>query len=114
MFAIPRLRGTMFARILGLAACFAGGSPAQAGGYDSYGYACAPVCHYETVTVYVPRTVAYTRLVTLYDACGRPYQVAARRRFLLETALDIMRPGAGASAPGMVSPSAYLHGRGFR
>jgi hypothetical protein len=78
MFAIRRLHGTMFAGILGLAACFAGGTPAHAGGYDgySYSYGCAPVCHYETVTVYVPRTVAYTRLVTLYDECGRPYQAA--------------------------------------
>jgi hypothetical protein len=76
MFPIRRLRGTMFAGILGLAACFAGGAPAHAGGYDGYRDGCAPACHYETVTAYVPRTVAYTRLVTLYDECGRPYQAA--------------------------------------
>ena len=34
--------------------------------------------------------------------------VAACRRWLLGTALDIMRPGAGARDPGMVSPSAYM------
>jgi hypothetical protein len=33
--------------------------------------------------------------------------VAAGRRLLLETALDSMRPGGGASDPGMVSPSVY-------
>ena len=33
--------------------------------------------------------------------------VAACRRWLLGMALDIMRPGAGARDPGMVSPSAF-------
>ena len=34
--------------------------------------------------------------------------MAACREWLLGTALDIMRPGAGARDPGMVSPSAYI------
>src|SRR6516162_8025033 len=36
--------------------------------------------------------------------------VAACRRLLLGTALDIMRPGAGASDPGMVSPRVFVAG----
>ena len=34
--------------------------------------------------------------------------VASRRRWLLGTALDIMRPGAGARDPGMVSLSVFI------
>ncbi len=46
-----------------------GSSPVWASGY------CPPPCHYERVTVYVPKTITCTKLVTLYDHCGRPYQV---------------------------------------
>jgi hypothetical protein len=49
-------------------------SPSARGSDD--GAYCASACHYETVTVYVSKTVAYTKCVTLYDHCGRPYQVA--------------------------------------
>jgi hypothetical protein len=73
MFAFQRVRGMMVAAILALAAGFAGGVPARANDYGAY---CAPTCHYSIITVYVPKTVAYTKLVTYYDHCGRPYQVA--------------------------------------
>jgi hypothetical protein len=63
----------MIAGILGFAACWAGSSPARAND-DCSG--CASACHYEVVTFYVPKTVAYTKVVTLDDDCGRPYQVA--------------------------------------
>jgi hypothetical protein len=48
-----------------------------AGSYDpgSPG-SCRPACHYECITTYVPRTVSYTKVVTLYDHCGQPYDVS--------------------------------------
>jgi hypothetical protein len=43
---------------------------------------------------------------------GRGCAVAAGRPWLLGTTLDIMRPGAGARAPGRVSPSADTEAEG--
>jgi len=38
---------------------------------------CRPACHYKCITIYVPRTVLpYTKVVTLYDHCGQPYQAS--------------------------------------
>ena len=37
---------------------------------------CRPACHYKCITTYVPRTVSYTKVVTLYDHCGQPYQAS--------------------------------------
>jgi hypothetical protein len=75
MFASRRLRNAIATGLLGIAAGFAGVSQARAGGYDHGGY-CQPSYHYVCVTVYVPKTVAYTSYVTYYDHCGQPYQVA--------------------------------------
>jgi hypothetical protein len=60
------------AAFLGFAAFFGTCAPARA---SDYGTTCAPTYHYETVTVNVCKTVPYTKCVTLYDQCGRPYQV---------------------------------------
>jgi len=65
--------GPIAAGLLSFAVCTLGTAPADAS--DSVA-GCAPACHYETVTVYVPKTVAYTKLVTVYDSRGRPCQVA--------------------------------------
>lgn len=35
-----------------------------------------PRCYWKTVTVYVEEQVPYTRYVTKYDHCGKPYRVA--------------------------------------
>ena len=50
------------------------------------------------------RTLAPPVATGLTTGCG--CAVTACRRWLVGTALDIMRPGAGAPDPGMVSPSA--------
>jgi hypothetical protein len=73
MLTFRRFVGLFTAGVLGFAVCVLGGSPARA---SDYGARCAPACHYETVTVYVPKTICYTKYVTLYDHCGRPYQAA--------------------------------------
>lgn len=69
------LRGTVGAGLLALATLGLGAGTAPAGDY------CPPRCHYEWVTryecvvTYETRTVPYTKVVTCYDHCGRPYQV---------------------------------------
>ena len=67
------LRRPISLGLLTLAACTLGSLPTQA---SDYGAACAPVCHYETVITYVPKTISYIQYVTLHDSCGRPYQAA--------------------------------------
>jgi len=37
---------------------------------------CRPACHYKCITIYVPRTVSYTKVATLYDHCGQSYQAS--------------------------------------
>jgi hypothetical protein len=63
--------GTMALAVPGRASDYAAGS------YDprSPG-SCRSACHYECITTYVPRTVSYTKVVTLYDHCGQPYDVS--------------------------------------
>jgi len=73
MLSVRKIPGPIAAGLLALAVCTLGTTPARA---SDYGAGCAPACHYETVTVYVPKTVAYTKLVTVYDSCGHPCQVA--------------------------------------
>jgi hypothetical protein len=64
----PKTTSRIAAAALGIA-LFAG-ARAEAGDY------CPPPCgHYETVLVTRCVDVPYTRVVTLYDHCGRPYQV---------------------------------------
>src|SRR5262249_38897696 len=53
----------------------------------------------------VVRTLSLLVATGLPTGCG--CAVTACRRSDLRTALDIMRPGAGARDPGLVSPSAY-------
>jgi hypothetical protein len=72
MLTVRPILRPIAAGLLGFAACVLGNSRVRA---SDYGTGCAPSCHYKTVTVCVPKTVAYTKLVTLYDHCGRPYQV---------------------------------------
>jgi hypothetical protein len=48
MLTVRRILGTIAAGLLGFAACVLGSSPARA---SEYGAGCAPVCHYEMVTV---------------------------------------------------------------
>jgi hypothetical protein len=72
MLTIRRNPGLLAAGLLSFAVCVLSTSSARA---SDYGAGCAPACHYEMVTVCVPKTVAYTRYVTLYDHCGQPYQV---------------------------------------
>jgi hypothetical protein len=62
------------------------------------------------------RTLAPVHLVHA-RACQKPDEMRIEspairlRRSLLETSVDIMRPGAGARDPGMVSPNAYNLGK---
>jgi hypothetical protein len=71
MLTFRRVLGFFAAGLLGLAITALGTTPVHA---SDDGDGCAPACHYEMVTVYVPKTVAYTKCVTFYDHCGRPYQ----------------------------------------
>jgi hypothetical protein len=75
MFNIRGMYRIMLALILALATYLVRGSSYNAGGYHGERHGCTPTYHYETVTVCAPRTVACTKLATLYDECGRPYQV---------------------------------------
>lgn len=63
------IKGTFAAALVGLAMLL-GGAQARASDY------CPPACRYVWVTTYVTREVPYTKVVTLYDHCGRPYKVA--------------------------------------
>jgi hypothetical protein len=69
MFSVSSLRRLATGALLVAGMGVFGTSPARASEY------CPTTCHYKCVTVYVPKTVYYTKLVTLYDECGRPYQV---------------------------------------
>jgi hypothetical protein len=73
MLTVRTILGPIAAGLLAFAVCDPGTTSASAPDYVA---GCAPACHYETVTVYVRKTVAYTRLVTVYDSCGHPCQVA--------------------------------------
>jgi hypothetical protein len=64
------MRSLVVAGLLGMGLTTLGSTPARASG------TCEPVYHYVLVTTYVDRQVAYTKVVTLYDHCGRPYKVA--------------------------------------
>jgi hypothetical protein len=68
-----RILGLIATGLLGSAVHGLASPIARASDYEA---GCAPACHYETVTVCIPKTVAYTRYVTLFDHCGYPYQVA--------------------------------------
>jgi hypothetical protein len=58
--------------LLGIVVFAINSAPAYASDYET---SCAPACHYETITVYIPKTVSHAKCVTLYDQCGRPYEV---------------------------------------
>ena len=76
------LRGIVAVSLLSVASMMSLAGTCRASDYSagSYGagYAgdCRPACHYKCITVYVPRTVSYTKVVTLYDHCGQPYQAS--------------------------------------
>lgn len=46
-----------------------------AGSASACDYVWKTVVEYKTVIKYETRTVPYTQVVTLYDHCGKPYQV---------------------------------------
>ncbi len=71
------LRTLSFAALTTLGMLGSAAAPAQAGsyGHGDYGHGYAPPCHWEWVTVYERREVAYEKTITLYDHCGRPYEV---------------------------------------
>ena len=73
MLTFRPVLGLFAAGLLGFAVCVLGTTPTRA---SDCGAGCTSAYHYETVTVCVPKTVAYVRYVTVYDHCGRPYQVA--------------------------------------
>jgi hypothetical protein len=73
MLSVRTILGPIAAGLLAFAVCTLETTPAGASD-DVAG--CVPACHYETVTVYVAKTVAYTKLVTVYDSCGHSCQVA--------------------------------------
>jgi hypothetical protein len=81
MFHLNSLRGIFAVGLISLAGAVALARPGHASDYAAGSYGpcssgtCRPACRYECITTYVPRTVPYTKVVTLYDHCGQPYQV---------------------------------------
>jgi len=75
-------RGILAVSLLSVAGTMllAGTCRASDGTAGSYGAGssgdCRPACHYKCITIYVPRIVSYTKVVTLYDHCGQPYQAS--------------------------------------
>ncbi|GEM_PF-2403061 len=61
------VRGLVLGSLMAIGAFFASGS-AEAGHWCSH-------CHYEWVVRYEYQQVPYTRYVTYYDHCGKPYSV---------------------------------------
>ncbi len=69
MSLLNRVRTLAIAAVMGISMMAVAGSSASAGDY------CAPKVTYvyKTVCKYVPKTVAYDKVVKRYDHCGNPY-----------------------------------------